>query len=288
MQNSAYNVNDSINMMSVERELRKFNWGAFIFGVIWGIFNKAFKITFLLSLILFFTIGVCIWILMSNVISGNTSNFLPYIVSIVILAITMIFIPVYIGTSGNRWAWEGKKWDSIEHFTHVQKNWAIAALICWLAFYILPVVGSILLFGTSMLVMLNQLGSIDGEASITGINQVVPEENLVINSFLSENNFVNARSAGDMAEFIVSGYIDPDGRKYLFYNSTSVVLRDDEGFEPVKKVYSFNKQKGLCNLEKKNCSVSYYEIGAEGVAPVSKTYFDSTGATKIVKLVKKK
>jgi hypothetical protein len=34
---------------------------------------------------------------------------------------------------GSRWAWRNKRWDSLEHFARVQRRWAIAGLIVWLA-----------------------------------------------------------------------------------------------------------------------------------------------------------
>ena len=34
----------------------------------------------------------------------------------------MIFV---LGAKGNEWAWQNKRWNSIEHFKKVQKLWAI-------------------------------------------------------------------------------------------------------------------------------------------------------------------
>jgi hypothetical protein len=73
------------------------NWGAFLLNWIWGLGNNTFVA--LLALIPFV-----------NVI--------------------MVFV---LGAKGNEWAWRNKRWESIEHFKRVQRNWAVAGVIVWLA-----------------------------------------------------------------------------------------------------------------------------------------------------------
>lgn len=68
---------------------RKFNWGAFWLSWIWGIANKSYLT--LLTLIPFFNF---IWMFVC-------------------------------GFKGNEWAWENKKWSSLEAFNNTQKKWAI-------------------------------------------------------------------------------------------------------------------------------------------------------------------
>lgn len=41
--------------------------------------------------------------------------FIPYLGSLV--------MPFVLGAKGNEWAWQGKRWDSIEHFRKTQRTW---------------------------------------------------------------------------------------------------------------------------------------------------------------------
>lgn len=75
---------------------KRFNWGAFTFSWIWGLFNKTY-ITFITLVLVF----------------------IPVVGSIAALVANIIF-----GIKGNSWAWQNKKWQSVEHFHKVQKKWA--------------------------------------------------------------------------------------------------------------------------------------------------------------------
>jgi hypothetical protein len=74
---------------AVPAEIQGLNWGAFLLNWIWGIFNGTMLA--LLCLI----------------------PFLNLIMAIVLLV------------KGNEWAWQNKRWDSVEHFKSVQRKWAI-------------------------------------------------------------------------------------------------------------------------------------------------------------------
>lgn len=66
-------------------ELKGWNWGAFFLHWIWGIGNG-------------------VWIALISLVLG--------------------FIwAVVLGIKGNEWAWQHKKWDSIEHFKKTQRTW---------------------------------------------------------------------------------------------------------------------------------------------------------------------
>lgn len=77
----------------VPPEIQGWNWGAFLFNWIWGLGNG----TYIALLCL-----------------------LPFV------NFVMVFI---LGAKGNAWAWQNKRWDSVEHFKRVQRKWTIAALI---------------------------------------------------------------------------------------------------------------------------------------------------------------
>jgi hypothetical protein len=52
---------------------------------------------------------------------------------------------IVCGINGNRWAWQGKSWNSVEHFRTAQHKWAIAALIVFLVVVALVIV--VIVFG---------------------------------------------------------------------------------------------------------------------------------------------
>lgn len=84
--------------------LGKFNWGAFLLHWIWGIGNSTY-----ITLVIFASILVS-WI-----------------------PIVGLFVPlglcIWFGIKGNEWAWQNKKFPSVEAFHAYQKKWAIAGLI---------------------------------------------------------------------------------------------------------------------------------------------------------------
>jgi len=71
----------------VPREIKGWNWGAYLLGVIWGVGNNVWW-SFLLLI--------------------------PY------LDIVWVFV---MGVKGSEWAWRSKRWDSVEHFKRTQKKW---------------------------------------------------------------------------------------------------------------------------------------------------------------------
>ena len=97
--------NDSFFNNELPYQIRRFNWGAFCFNFIWGIFNNSY-LTFLIFIAFFIPVNYAIY-------SG--------IVSIV--------LGIWFGINGNKWAWENKEWKSVEHFNYVQRKWAIAGVI---------------------------------------------------------------------------------------------------------------------------------------------------------------
>lgn len=77
---------------AVPPEIDRWNWGAFGLSWIWGLGNNT-----LLALLVF--------------------------VPCVGLA-----VPIVLGVKGSAWAWQNRRWESIEEFRRVQRGWAIAAL----------------------------------------------------------------------------------------------------------------------------------------------------------------
>jgi len=73
-------------------ELKRWNWGACFLNWIWGI--------------------------------GN-STYIAFLMFVPLVNIVMFFV---LGAKGNKWAWQNRTWDSIEHFKKVQRRWSIAGL----------------------------------------------------------------------------------------------------------------------------------------------------------------
>lgn len=89
------------------QEIKRWNWGAFMFGACWGIGNYTY-----LPLLCFIPIFNLIWIF-------------------------------FCGAKGNEWAWKSGKFHNVEHFLAVQETWNRAGFVmfiiaaCILALYIL-------------------------------------------------------------------------------------------------------------------------------------------------------
>lgn len=77
----------------IPAEIKGWNWGAFLLQWIWGLGNKSYK-TFMV--------------------------YIPF------AGIVFFFIN---GAKGNEWAWQNRKWESIEHFKKVQRKWTKAGLV---------------------------------------------------------------------------------------------------------------------------------------------------------------
>ena len=69
------------------------SWGGFLLTPIWSVFNNTY-------------IGLL--------------SLLPGI---------GLFLSIYLGATGRELAWQNKRWESVEHFNHVQRQWSIATLI---------------------------------------------------------------------------------------------------------------------------------------------------------------
>jgi hypothetical protein len=82
---------------TVPAEIDRWNWGAFLLNWIWGIGNNTF-----IALLTFIPVFGIIW----------------------------LFV---LGAKGSAWAWRNGRWDSVEHFKRVQRRWAIAGAIIWIA-----------------------------------------------------------------------------------------------------------------------------------------------------------
>ena len=120
---------------SLEKELKKFNWGAAYLGLIWAIVNGCFKKWFIGTL-LCSLIATVIAVILIAIVLGLTffaPTFInPFVsaflmIGICILASLAIFI--YIGKKGNIWAWENFDSKDIDKFIKIQKKWGTVAIV---------------------------------------------------------------------------------------------------------------------------------------------------------------
>lgn len=91
---------------SLPEELKGLNWGAFFLGWIWAIANK----TLVGFLLCFFLSGI-----------GN---------------IICLFM-------GNEWAWQNRRFSSIEEFKAVQKAWTTWGIAIFLITFFIAIIGII-------------------------------------------------------------------------------------------------------------------------------------------------
>lgn len=91
-------VNSPIGSQELEKELSRWNWGAFLLTWIWGLFHKVW------------------WSLL---------------VLIPIWPVSLL-IAVLLGARGNRLAWRNKKYLSLDEFRKSQKRWAYSGLLVFI------------------------------------------------------------------------------------------------------------------------------------------------------------
>ena len=73
--------------------IRGWSWGAFFLNWIWAVFNRTF-------------IGLLALI--------------PYVGFI---------MAIVLGVKGREWAWQNKRWESVEHFNAVQRQWSFWGVV---------------------------------------------------------------------------------------------------------------------------------------------------------------
>lgn len=82
--------------------LKRWNWGAFFLGFVWGIGNK-----------------------------------LPFtLVEILIPPPLGLFWRIFLAIKGDKWAWQKKDWPSIEDFRRTQRLWAIFGFLFFIALFL--------------------------------------------------------------------------------------------------------------------------------------------------------
>jgi hypothetical protein len=94
----------------VPPELQGWNWGAFLLTWVWGIGNR-------------------VWLAL---------------LALVPIPMAGLAVSILLGVKGNEWAWQFKKWDSIEQFRRTQRIWLYWGIASLLAPFVL-IIGIILI-----------------------------------------------------------------------------------------------------------------------------------------------
>ncbi len=85
------------------QELEGWNWGGFLLTWVWGIGNN-------------------VWIAL---------------VALAPVPIVGLAVGILLGLKGNEWAWQNKKWASVEHFHKTQRIWLYLGIAALLAPFVL-------------------------------------------------------------------------------------------------------------------------------------------------------
>lgn len=94
-----------------EVDIKGWNWGAFFFNSLWGLFN-----------------GVYWPIIVNTIVAIPVLCFADEVVTVMGQSVNLI-VCIILGIKGNELSWNSsKKWASIEDFKRVQKKWTKAAL----------------------------------------------------------------------------------------------------------------------------------------------------------------
>jgi len=98
--------------------LRRWNWGAFVFTWLWGLFNGAYLP--LLGLLVGLVPSMILW---QQSLPGGGKAWVS--------TSTLLYTAwsAYCGVRGDTWAWRGRTWRSVEQFRRSQHNWAVASSV---------------------------------------------------------------------------------------------------------------------------------------------------------------
>jgi len=100
----------------VPNEARGWNWGAFWFTWLWCIVHRLW-IVMLVAASTAILAGFGIWTI-GSIIGGTEALFIFYAL------VASLAWRIVLGVRGNHWAWQHRKFKSIEQFKETQKYWA--------------------------------------------------------------------------------------------------------------------------------------------------------------------
>lgn len=255
------NLNTNVEESTDEQQykkLKKFNFGAFAFGGIWGLLNGVYKPSYFWFLC--FALGI-------------------FPLKFVIFVIGLFVLSIIFGIKGNEWSYNDKDWKTFEQFEKTQKKWNIAGL-CLFVFQVIFIT-------IPFLISLGILGSYVSKAKNSPTTLVSTPLVLTI---VNDDSFKNAASSEELTDLFFKemnnaqqrqGY---DGYKYSKYKHKKYTLlgsKDGKQF-----LLTFKKSK-VCSLKAENCSIAVYFYDGRKLLEKGITYYDNAGKTKNVNLMKK-
>lgn len=263
--------NIAINKI-IEKELRKFNWGAACFGLLWSIVNRCFKKWFIESLILFSSLVISLYGIYFLICHFNPLQavlLMPYLIVIPIFISIVLFI--YWGIKGNKWAWNSFKNKNIAEFQYIQDPWKMATIVI-LSFYIIAlvlqiIIPTIALKGTS------------GNMVLKGISKGLSKDKLTNSSldtkYSKKEYFIDANACKILKEELQNAIKSTKNDSLWFENISKELKKSDKIFSAFSSPFSetidlyLKSEEGYlgnrielkvahnipCTLEEKNCSI---------------------------------
>ena len=113
----------------VQKEIMRWNWGAFLMTWIWAIGNR-----------LWIWVVIALGAIAISIIPSENNK--TAWVSLICQGV----ISVILGVKGSEWAWKSKKWESIEQFKKTQEKWRTWGIV----FSIVGFVIGLIIGGTSV------------------------------------------------------------------------------------------------------------------------------------------
>jgi hypothetical protein len=97
-----------------------FNWGAFALTWIWGLYHRAY-------LTLLYPLVQLVVLLTTN--PAGIGPIHSYPINFYLHIATMLGMSIWFGFAGNEWAWNSRRFASVEHCLRVQRYWAVAGIL---------------------------------------------------------------------------------------------------------------------------------------------------------------
>jgi len=215
---------------NIPNEIKKWNWGAFFFTYIWGIFNKVY-ISF-------------IWIFCIIPISNTDFNNLTTSRFMFLFIVPCIFgfvLSIVLGLKGSEWAWRNKRWKSIEHFKKVQNSWSKAAIGFFIFFLFILIIAIVLVILPSFI----NLESNPPQMAAKGcIAELQARGNLLYaDSITSENKEAEVFWKEGLENDLLFGFQDENDYCYIKLNgknSTIQVNKSIISFEYIEPEFGQN------------------------------------------------
>ncbi len=121
---------ETMNNQQSENKIDRWNWGAVGFSWIWGIANKVWW---------FAAVSLALLIL-NSVVENEMFKLLLRLAGLALLVVA--------GLRGNRWAWQHRKFESVEQFHKVQYRWAQWAIAIMIVVPLIAMIVAIALVNT--------------------------------------------------------------------------------------------------------------------------------------------